>query len=282
MTLPALPEVPLAIDATPGANGPDVTVGAPEARPVEFRAGRAAAILALMFLAQFAFGLAFLVIAVLVTFLGIYFGVINSGNALARVSSAGLPILLVGSVLAGCAAVYAATRAWLWNEAVDPTGESFGWKRVNSRRIFIAAFVGVAMGSLCWYITGHFFPLAPGAKLGPLALVASRGGASRAAWAIAGLLIAPAAEEFLFRGVLLRGFAASWGLTASAVVVSALFVLLHLPEFVHYWPACGAIIALALGTLAARLLSGSLAPAVAVHAAYNLVMIVSVYTQMPG
>ena len=85
-------------------------------------------------------------------------------------------------------------------------------------------------------------------------------------------------RSYLFRGVLLRGFAASWGFAASAIIVSTVFVLSHAPEFVHYWPGAGAISGLAVGTLVARRVSGSLVPAVALHVSYNAVMIVALYS----
>ena len=86
------------------------------------------------------------------------------------------------------------------------------------------------------------------------------GMAGRIAVGIAALFVAPPVEEFLFRGLLFKGFSESWGLTAGGIVVSALFVLLHIPETWHYWPANFAVAALAAATLITRRLTGSLFP----------------------
>ena len=85
--------------------------------------------------------------------------------------------------------------------------------------------------------------------------------------------MAPPVEEFLFRGLLLKGFTVSWGATAAGVVVSIVFVMLHIPETMHYWPALVAVSALAVATLAIRLVTGSVFTSMALHAAYNGVMV---------
>ncbi|HJX26769.1 MAG TPA: CPBP family intramembrane glutamic endopeptidase, partial [Thermoanaerobaculia bacterium] len=109
---------------------------------------------------------------------------------------------------------------------------------------------------------------------------AAAGGLSRIAWAVLALAFAPIVEEFLFRGLLLYGFTSSWGASAAAVAVTVLFVLLHLPETINYWPAIVAVSMLAIGTLAARQRTGSLFPAAALHLTYNLVLVVAVFAGM--
>jgi membrane protease YdiL (CAAX protease family) len=100
-------------------------------------------------------------------------------------------------------------------------------------------------------------------------------------WALAGaalaLLAAPVLEELFFRGVLLQGFARSWGLRVSSVLVTVLFWMLHLSETIGYWPANVAIVALAVVALVARLRTGSLGAAVAAHLGYNVLVVAAVY-----
>ena len=91
------------------------------------------------------------------------------------------------------------------------------------------------------------------------------------------VLIAPPIEELLFRGLMLRGLMASWGVTAAGVVVTTLFFVLHLFEAVRYWPAMVAILTLSVATLGVRLRTGSVVAATAVHAAYNAALAVAVY-----
>jgi len=87
-------------------------------------------------------------------------------------------------------------------------------------------------------------------------------------------LIAPAAEEFVFRGLLLRWLKSAMGV-AGAILISALvFGLIH-AEFFFHWGAQGALFTLEL-VLAGAVLAiwvqrtGSLRASFACHAAYNL------------
>ena len=65
-------------------------------------------------------------------------------------------------------------------------------------------------------------------------------------------------------------------------MTTALFVTLHLPETLHYWPATAFVLAMAVGALAARLSTGSLWPAVALHTCYNGMMVACVYLTLAG
>jgi membrane protease YdiL (CAAX protease family) len=96
-------------------------------------------------------------------------------------------------------------------------------------------------------------------------------------WAILAIGVAPPTEELLFRGVLYAGFARSWGARAAAVVTTALFVALHAPEIRGYWPGWMVIASLGALALRARLRTGSLAPAIALHVGYNLALVVVIY-----
>ncbi len=77
-------------------------------------------------------------------------------------------------------------------------------------------------------------------------------------------LVAPATEELLFRGLLLRGFARRYGTGAGLVLSSALFALFHL----NLWQALPAFLAgLYLGRV--FLATGSLVPSLLVHGLFN-------------
>jgi membrane protease YdiL (CAAX protease family) len=95
--------------------------------------------------------------------------------------------------------------------------------------------------------------------------------------AFLGVLIAPPIEDFLFRGVLYAGFEKTWGRTISVLLVTVTFVLLHLPETRSYWPALVAIAIMALALAAFRIRSGSIGPAIMLHAYYNLGLAMMVF-----
>ena len=112
--------------------------------------------------------------------------------------------------------------------------------------------------------------------MGPLAEMSTKTGLARWCWLIIALLLAPPSEEFLFRGVMLGGFTRSMGPRIAAVLVTILFVALHIPEAIYYWPALIGIGAMAILTLAMRIRCRALGPAIAAHFGYNLILVCTV------
>jgi hypothetical protein len=74
------------------------------------------------------------------------------------------------------------------------------------------------------------------------------------------------------------GLCRSWGQIVAAGCVTLLFIGGHATEILTYWPAIVAIGLLALGTMTARMTANSLGPAMAMHAAYNLGVVIWVYS----
>ncbi len=103
--------------------------------------------------------------------------------------------------------------------------------------------------------------------------MAHRGGVALAAVAFVALLLAPPLEEVMYRGLLFDGFKESWGFVPAALVVTVLFVLVHIFEISHYWPAAAAIVCLAAATLIVRLRMRSIMAAIVLHVAYNAGMV---------
>jgi len=95
------------------------------------------------------------------------------------------------------------------------------------------------------------------------------GGLATVIVGIAAVLCAPLIEEFLFRGVMLAGFTRSFGLPAAVVLSTGLFVAVHIPELMHYWPGTIGVGGMAVVAVAVRIQFKSLGPAIAVHLGYN-------------
>jgi membrane protease YdiL (CAAX protease family) len=114
--------------------------------------------------------------------------------------------------------------------------------------------------------------------LGPWLPVDPTGGVDGAESGWGGLLylvvsacvVAPLAEETLYRGVLFRGLQNHWGLVAATVVSSLLFSL------VHFYDAFGTVSVCLLGVACALAYraTGSLAAVIVFHALYNLCLTV--------
>jgi membrane protease YdiL (CAAX protease family) len=110
---------------------------------------------------------------------------------------------------------------------------------------------------------------------GVLVEMAGSSGYPFAAWLCLVLVLAPFLEEFLFRGVMLHGISRGMGPWGATVIVTVLFVALHIFEAAQYWPALAFITGLGVFTLVVRIRFASLAPAVIAHFSYNAVIAVA-------
>lgn len=93
--------------------------------------------------------------------------------------------------------------------------------------------------------------------------------------------VAPFVEELVFRGVLLSGLArripVGWAIVASAVV----FGCAHLPDFGFAWYAVPALVLLGVVLGWLRVRSGSLWPAVVLHATNNFIAVLAWFLVSP-
>jgi membrane protease YdiL (CAAX protease family) len=83
-------------------------------------------------------------------------------------------------------------------------------------------------------------------------------------------LVAPLAEEFIFRGAVFAAFAPRTGPVWATLIVTSLFVAVHAPEKIHYPPGFVDVALMALGAAWLRLRYRSIRPAVLLHILYNL------------
>jgi membrane protease YdiL (CAAX protease family) len=91
------------------------------------------------------------------------------------------------------------------------------------------------------------------------------------------VFVGPAVEEFLYRGVLYRGFSNSWGKYSGGFFISVLFVLLHNETLIGgYWLSITALILNAIFLLALRILSGSIIPSIFMHMGMNLALVLPI------
>jgi len=153
---------------------------------------------------------------------------------------------------------------------------TIGWARPRARTLWLAAGVGVGF-SLLYLGALAVFPPLEDQKVGPMARLLASGGWALHVWAIGAVMVAPIVEEFVFRGVLLKGLSASWGVWVAGPLVTLIFVSLHLPEVVHYPPALIVLTACSIALLVARLATKSLVSSIAMHVSYNVGLVVTVY-----
>lgn len=192
-----------------------------------------------------------------------------------RMTKEMMPATLYATIIVTLAAVYLVLRWWGGHLVFDRSEHGFGLFAPPPKALVLWTVVGLTSAATILVLSQ--FVDSEGFKGGPLWQMAESGGSGRFAWAVAGLLYAPVFEELIFRGVMLRGFRASWGLPAASILVTVLFFILHIPEMVGYWPSILGIFLLSVLTLAARLRTGSVVSAMYVHLAYNLMLVSAVY-----
>jgi membrane protease YdiL (CAAX protease family) len=104
---------------------------------------------------------------------------------------------------------------------------------------------------------------------------------SQAAYALAAfaIFIAPFMEELIFRGVLFRFFENLVGVRFAVAGTAIFFAGLHVPEYWGAWNHVLLILLVGVAFSLARGLTGSLAPSVILHLAYNAGQMVALFVE---
>jgi membrane protease YdiL (CAAX protease family) len=239
------------------------------ARSRTLTAGRSLVILAVYVLAQIAVGMGVAICGVLVLI------VLRRSAGPAVLAEAQtaivMPAAVFGLLVAGMLVIWLTVRS-----TPTPPHESalaeVGWRRASSLQLAMGAGGGLYLVGL-----GRVFPPSPDQQLGPMTTLVTQGGWPLHLWALVALLVAPPVEELLFRGVLFVGLSRSLGVSRAGAVVTVLFVLAHVTEVVYYWPAAVSVTIVAIVNLVLRARTGSLWPAIALHAFYNLAIVLAAY-----
>lgn len=180
--------------------------------------------------------------------------------------------IFVSTIASGIVA-YGMTRRAFPVAADREALASIGWSGASLRQLVFATLAGLIIGAFYVGVLASIFP--PKTRL--LLRSALFGDWPLHLWAVTTLLVAPLVEEFVFRGVLFAGFSSRWSPIASGSLVTVLFAAVHLPNVWANLPSLLSIVFLGVGALFARVLTGSLVPAVVLHASYNLPILLAVY-----
>lgn len=144
-----------------------------------------------------------------------------------------------------------------------PFLETLGWKSGGMRWWHYVAVLGSFMGLAI--VVGYFIPEQDNELL--RILKSSR----TAVYLVAFLAVftAPLVEELVYRGVLYSAFQRSVGTTLSVVIVTVLFAVVHVPQ---YLPSVSTILLLTVLSLIltlVRVKTGNLLPCVILHTIFN-------------
>ena len=188
-----------------------------------------------------------------------------------------MPAGLLIAIVAGAVSALMLYRWKTGRSAVATAGEELGWGPSRPRDLVVGLASGLVLATI--YLLGA--PLLAASPrlsdMGLLSQLAATGGLPRAAWAFAGVVVGPPVEELVFRGALFSGSARSWGRAAAIGVTTAVFGMLHLPEFWVYWPAAVSVTVLGLATAIIRDRTGRIVPCIVAHCAYNSMLVLTAY-----
>jgi membrane protease YdiL (CAAX protease family) len=170
---------------------------------------------------------------------------------------------------------YAPVLAYVYVLVVNrfrlPFWDGLKWKNPPRGQIATLFLAGVLMALIARFAP----PLLPDKENFPLERLFSSPQSAYAMAAFA-VLLAPFMEELIFRGVLFSFFEQA-GRTFAVLGTAILFAALHIPEYWGAWNhvllvfLVGAVFSLARG------LTGSLAPSVILHLAYNASLIAQLF-----
>jgi len=156
------------------------------------------------------------------------------------------------------------------------------WSGLNWRKPSLGQTLWLTVGGIVLAFAIQWVPnILPETRTFPLQQMFNSPAAGYAIGAYS-ILVAPWAEEVLFRGFLFGIFARRASLWFAIVATALLFGGLHVPE---YWGAWNHVLLISLVGLTfslARGLTGSLAPSVILHLAYNTSLIAGLFFQTQG
>lgn len=158
-----------------------------------------------------------------------------------------------------------------WLREAGATGVA--WQRPTGRdAYFLAIVLAVGLAALV-AVVERLIPPDPDRLIGPMQRLANSHGTAHALFVIAAVGIAPAVEEFIFRGAAFAALAQRFDAVTAAIVTTLAFVALHAADKIHYWPGFFLVGCLALAAVCLRLRYRSLWPGILLHACYNGLLI---------
>jgi len=174
---------------------------------------------------------------------------------------------LLGEGLAACGAWFLVKHYYgLWSNV----GNSFamGLFAITRRQVILSVWGGVVLAAAVLALSASF-PSVSGTRSPSIDMYTTHGRALLYSWLLAGISVAPFAEELLFRGVAFSVVTSHFNAFAGAVASVLLFMLVHVPQLTHHWTSAVAITSLATVCAIIRVNKVPLWAAMILHGSYN-------------
>jgi membrane protease YdiL (CAAX protease family) len=192
------------------------------------------------------------------------------------------PAALMLSYVLGAGLVFLASYKLIQKHLKDTGTNGAAWVIGRWVHVAKALVIGLVVGGGDQAFVLLSKNYVPYKNLDSLHKMAFTPGLPQVVWASTAIILAPLVEEMLFRGVLYGGYRVSFGKYASALCTTMLFVLVHLPYYIHSWINIIGIAFSGCLTLWCRLRWEAIGPPIAFHAAYNLMAVLVVVYKTCG
>jgi len=149
-------------------------------------------------------------------------------------------------------------------------GEATGiaWRPPRMQAYFMAAAAAV-LAVIFAVLAVAVLPPDPEQLTGPTSKLLDVPGLPRLVITGLALVGAPVMEEFVFRGAFFAALARGWGAPLAGVIITLVFVALHAPDKIHWWPGFVVIGFLGVLLVLLRLRYKSIWPGMLTHFLYN-------------
>jgi membrane protease YdiL (CAAX protease family) len=141
--------------------------------------------------------------------------------------------------------------------------------RAPKLRAYGAAVIAALLAMLLGAVMFELFPPDLEKLTGPTSKLLAVPGLPRLTVMLLAMAGAPVVEEFMFRGALFAALARRWSVPWAGTVTTLVFVALHAPDKLGWWPGFLAVGFLGALLLVLRLRYRSLWPGMLAHCLYN-------------
>jgi membrane protease YdiL (CAAX protease family) len=141
--------------------------------------------------------------------------------------------------------------------------------------VFLAFSLGLIIGVVYLVLIGGGNKGEMPQSVNQFVEMAFKPGLNMYCWIIIVLFISPFTEELLFRGVLFSSVCRVFGIHYSVVIISLLFILIHINWGLLNFIVLSSILVLSISSTMIRAYSRYLWPSIAIHFGYNLIIVFS-------
>lgn len=152
---------------------------------------------------------------------------------------------------------------------------ALGLAPTNVRWVLGASIFSVAFVAFCAMVLEPAFPYEGDRPEGMPRIVSRAEMWVQLLWIVNAVILAPINEEILFRGAIYMGLLATLGKVGSGILTTLLFAVVHFTVFTQtHWVEIFSLMTISTALLFVRIKSGSLFPCMAMHAVFNLTVLV--------